>query len=128
MGVSGGGGGGTRSLLIIPAALIVACAVVAERAGLRAAQGWVQLLGAASYAVYLTHFFCTQAVVKLFEHLHAGPQLAWAGFPLAFALVALAGVAVHLRIELPLTEVARRCFAPARAARPASVARAEPSL
>jgi exopolysaccharide production protein ExoZ len=112
----------------LPALVIVAAAVVAERAGHRAGQGWVQLLGAASYAVYLTHFFCTQAVVKLFEHLHAGPELAWAGFPLAFALVAFAGIAVHLGVELPLTELARRCFAPARRQGRAQVARAEPSL
>lgn len=103
----------------LPAVAIVACAVVAERAGVRADRGWVQLLGAASYAVYLTHFFCTQVVVKLAERLDARPVLALALIPVALLLAALAGVAVHLRVELPLTERARRWLAPARAPRPA---------
>lgn len=109
-----------RALIFgVPAVVIVACAVVAERSGLAARQGWVQLLGAASYATYLTHFFCTQAVVKAAERLHAGPALAVALAPLAFLLVAMAGIAAHRGLELPLTEVARRCLAPARAPRDA---------
>jgi exopolysaccharide production protein ExoZ len=108
----------------VPALVIVACAAIVEQTGLRANLGWVQLLGAASYAVYLTHFFCTQAVVKLFERLDVQGALAWAGVPLAFLLVALVGVAAHLRIELPLTELSRRWLAPARPRRPQTVAAA----
>jgi exopolysaccharide production protein ExoZ len=108
-----------RALIFgVPATVIVAAAVIAERAGLRAGQGWVQLLGAASYAVYLTHFFCTQVVVMLAKKAHAGPALALAGFPLAFLLVAVVGVAAHRRLELPLTERARRWLAPPRPAAP----------
>jgi peptidoglycan/LPS O-acetylase OafA/YrhL len=103
----------------VPAVVAVACAVVAERCGLAARQGWVQLLGAASYAVYLTHFFCTQAVVKAAERLHAGPILALVLAILAFLLVAMVGVAAHLWIELPLTERARRLLATRRAPQPA---------
>ncbi len=104
--------GHDRALIFgVPAVAVVACAVIAERAGLRAGLGWVQLLGAASYAVYLTHFFCTQLVQKLADWLHPGPALALAGFPLAFLLVAAAGVLVHRRVELPLTELARRWLA-----------------
>lgn len=118
-----------RSLIFgVPAVVIVASAVIVERTGLRAGQGWLQLLGAASYAVYLTHFFCTQAVVMALGRLHAGPELAWAGFPVAFVLAGGVGVVVHRRVELPLTEVARRCFAPAHAPRRPAVTRAEPSL
>jgi peptidoglycan/LPS O-acetylase OafA/YrhL len=118
-----------RSLIFgAPAVVVVAAAVVAERAGLKAGQGWVQLLGAASYAVYLTHFFATQAVVKVFEYCHAAGPLALLGAPLAFVLVVLIGVLAHLKLELPLTEVARRCLAPKRARRePASKIAAEPA-
>jgi peptidoglycan/LPS O-acetylase OafA/YrhL len=109
--------GGERAVIFgAPAAVIVAAAVVAERAGLRAQTGWVQRLGAASYAIYLSHFFCTQAVVKLAQALNAGPALALAGFPAAFLLVAAVGVAAHRRLELPLTERARRWLAPPRPA------------
>ena len=112
-----------RALIFgVPAVVIVACAVVAERSGLRAEQGGVQLLGAASYATYLTHFFCTQAVVKAAERLHAGPALALALAPLAFLLVAIVGVIAHRGLELPLTELARRCLAPLRTPRQPSVA------
>ena len=109
----------------IPAVVVVACAVVAERCGLASRQGWIQLLGAASYAVYLTHFFCTQIVVKVAEHLHAGPALAYALAPVAFAMAAVVGVVAHRRIELPLTERTRRLLAPSHKARPAPTARAE---
>ena len=95
-----------------PATVVVACAVIAERAGLAARAGWIQLLGAASYAVYLTHFFCTQLVVKAAEWLDAGPVLALAAFPLALLLVTVVGVAAHRRLELPLTGLARRALAP----------------
>jgi exopolysaccharide production protein ExoZ len=121
--------GHDRALMFgAPAVVIVAAAVVAERAGLRAYAGWIQLLGAASYAVYLTHFFCTQAVIKTLQHLHAGPALAWAGFPVAFVFVTIVGVSAHRAVELPLTELARRCFAPPRTPRRTPVAEAESSV
>jgi exopolysaccharide production protein ExoZ len=116
--------GADRAVMFgIAAVVIVACAVIAERAGLRAGQGWIQLLGAASYAIYLTHFFCTQVVVKAAERLAGlGPLAMWALFPVAFLLVAVVGVLAHRTLELPLTELARRCFAPARAPRRESMA------
>jgi exopolysaccharide production protein ExoZ len=110
----------------IPAVVVVACAVVAERCGLAARQGWIQLLGAASYAVYLTHFFCTQVVVKLAEHLHAGVALALALTPVTFVLVGLVGAAAHLWIELPLTERSRRLLTSKRKPHPAPVRAPEP--
>jgi len=97
----------------IPAVVIVASGLIAERAGLRLQQGWIQLLGAASYSTYLTHFFCTQLVTKAAEKLTGlGPLAIWALVPVAFLLVAMVGVFVHRRVELPLTELARRCIAP----------------
>jgi exopolysaccharide production protein ExoZ len=111
-----------RALIFgVPAVAVVACAVIAERAGLTARAAWLQLLGAASYAVYLTHFFCTQAVVKIAERLDAGPAPALALFPIAFLLVAFVGVAAHRRVELPLTGLARRALS---GPRPAAARRA----
>lgn len=97
----------------IPALVIVTCGLIAERAGLVLGQGWIQLLGAASYSTYLTHFFCTQVVTKAAEKLVGfGPVLMWALVPVVFLLVAIVGIFTHRRIELPLTELARRCIAP----------------
>jgi len=97
----------------VPAVVIVACGLIAERAGLVANQKTVQLMGAASYSIYLTHFFCTQIVTKAGEKLaFLGPAALWALVPVAFLLVAIVGVIVHRRLELPLTELARRCIAP----------------
>lgn len=96
-----------------PAVVLVAAGLVAERARLVLDQGWIQLLGAASYSVYLTHFFCTQVVTKAAERLTGfGPLMMWALVPVAFLLVAIVGVFVHRRVELPLTELARKVIAP----------------
>jgi exopolysaccharide production protein ExoZ len=96
-----------------PALVIVACGLVAERAGLALKQGWIQLLGAASYSIYLSHFFCTQAMTKAAERLAGlGPVAMWAFVPAIFIRVAVVGVLVHRRVELPLTDLARRCIAP----------------
>jgi peptidoglycan/LPS O-acetylase OafA/YrhL len=97
----------------VPAVVIVASALVAERAGLVLNHGWIQTLGASSYSVYLTHFFCTQVVTRAAERLAGfGPALMWALAPVAFLLVAMVGVFVHRRVELPLTELARKVVAP----------------
>jgi len=109
----------------VAATVIVACAVIVERSGLAVRAGWVQLLGAASYSVYLTHFFCTQLATKVAERLGLGPVAALAAIPAAFLLVAVVGVAAHRRLELPLTGLARRALAsrrqPASARDPAAL-------
>jgi peptidoglycan/LPS O-acetylase OafA/YrhL len=106
--------GADRALMFgVPAVVIVGSGLVAERAGLTLSAGWIQLLGAASYSTYLTHFFCTQVVVKAAEKLSVlGPAAAWALLPAAFILVAIVGVLAHRRLELPLTDLARRAIAP----------------
>ncbi|HWF64195.1 MAG TPA: acyltransferase [Rhizomicrobium sp.] len=63
----------------IPAFFIVGSALMAERAGLAWKSGWIQLLGAASYSIYLTHFFATQAIVKLAERLDHPPPRRYRG-------------------------------------------------
>ena len=124
-----------RSLMFgIPAVVIVAAALIAERAGLTCSAGWIQLLGAASYSIYLTHFFCTQAIVLVAERFaRLGPAFLFLLVPLAFILIAVVGVVVHKTVELPLTNFARRLLVSSRrgSARPFPAklgkAQAEPS-
>jgi exopolysaccharide production protein ExoZ len=93
----------------IPAFIVVLSAVLIERAGTRATQPLLQLLGEASYSIYLTHFFVTRAVVKAAERIHWDGIMPMIGF-LCLSLfgVSLVGVLTHLWIEKPLTNVARR--------------------
>lgn len=57
-----------RAMLFgVPAFVIVGCALIAERSGLALNARWLQLLGAASYSIYLTHF----SARKLFRSLHS---------------------------------------------------------
>ncbi len=93
----------------VPAFVIIGCALIAERSGLVLNGRWLQLLGAASYSIYLTHFFSTQIVVKLAEHLSRfGTPMMVALVFVAFAMVILVGIAVHIKVELPLTAMVRR--------------------
>jgi peptidoglycan/LPS O-acetylase OafA/YrhL len=84
----------------LPAAVMVAALLALERRGLSASWRWVQALGAASYAIYLSHFFVTQAAVMLARRvgLH-GPWEAAAAAIAAFVGVALLGLALHHTVE-----------------------------
>jgi peptidoglycan/LPS O-acetylase OafA/YrhL len=84
----------------VPAAVIVATALALERRGRAARWAWLQALGAASYSIYLSHFFVTQAVILLARKagLH-GPWEAAGAAALAFFGVALAGLALHKTVE-----------------------------
>jgi peptidoglycan/LPS O-acetylase OafA/YrhL len=84
----------------LPAALVVAAALALERRGLSLDWPWVQALGAASYAIYLSHFFVTQAVVIAARKagLH-GPWEAAGAAIAALIGVALAGLALHRTVE-----------------------------
>lgn len=98
-----------RTLLAgIPAAILVASALVLERAGVKVGWPLVRKLGDASYAIYLTHFFVTQAVTRAAAWANASgaPEIA-ALFVLSFLLVAVVGLIVHARIEAPLSRMAR---------------------
>jgi peptidoglycan/LPS O-acetylase OafA/YrhL len=91
-----------------PAALIlVAAALVLERSGWAIGFPPVLALGDASYALYLTHPFVTQAVVAGTRKLHAE---AWAPAGVLAALVVSCGgaVLVHRLVEAPLLEWTRR--------------------
>ena len=84
----------------LPATVIVAAALALERQGWAARWPWLQTLGAASYAIYLSHFFVTQAVILLALRagLH-GPWDAAAAAAAAFLGVALVGVVLHRTVE-----------------------------
>lgn len=98
-----------RSIMFgIPAFFVVGAALVAERAGLAWKARWVQLLGAASYAIYLTHFFLTQLIVKIADHVGQSAVTSGLLTAAALILVVLVGVMVHWNVELPLTLIARR--------------------
>jgi exopolysaccharide production protein ExoZ len=108
--------GADRSLMFgVPAVVIVTSALIAEQAGFALGARGVQLIGAASYSIYLTHFFCTQTVV------FAAVRFAHFGLPvlipltvLVFPLAAAVGVAAHLMVEKPLTACARRMLKSSR--------------
>lgn len=105
----------------LPGAGIVLCALVLERSGAVLRTGWVQRLGDASYAVYLTHFFVTQAAVKVTDKLGlTGPVATILALIATLVGVAVVGVAVHLLIERPLAKAVRRL----RPRRPAAISAA----
>ena len=90
----------------LPAAAIMAAATLGgapwRPAGRLAALA--VLLGDASYALYLTHPFVVTAAQKLGHKLHvAGGASAWALILAELALCACVAIAVHLRLERPLT-------------------------
>ena len=94
--------GGADRLFVfgLPATVIVAAGLALEREGRAVRWRWLQVLGAASYATYLSHFFVTQAVVLAARRLGLhGPAEAVAAAVAAFAGVAAAGVALHYGLE-----------------------------
>ncbi len=95
---------GTRWLISgLPAALVLASALVLERADKVRKIEWLRLLGDASYALYIWHFFAIGAMRAVWpKDLAAG----WGGaiaFIVLVSAVAIAGsVVAYLLIEKPL--------------------------
>jgi peptidoglycan/LPS O-acetylase OafA/YrhL len=89
----------------IPAVLIVAGALMLERSGVSIRNPMLLMLGAASFSIYLIHQLALQYVLVPLEQVFPAPGpiglvlLALAGFTAAV----LAGVALHVWIEKPLT-------------------------
>ncbi|MBA3837194.1 MAG: acyltransferase [Sphingomonas sp.] len=92
-----------------PAGLIVAVALVFEARGMVARWGAVQLLGAASYALYLIHPLVLAAGTRLTAGL-ASPSLAALVTSAILVGVIVAAVVVHKLIEVPITRFLRRLF------------------
>lgn len=107
----------------LPAAVIVTAALTLERQGRSLCWGWVKALGAASYAIYLSHFFVTQAVILAAHkaHLH-GPVEAAAAAAVALIGVAVTGLALHRTLEQGADRLIDRILTPRSGrARPAAV-------
>lgn len=90
----------------LPSVLIVAGAVALDRWGM----GWrnraAQVLGDASYSIYLTHFFVVGAAVQLAKKLGVNGLPALALFLACVAVVIVVGVLVHRYVERPITRFA----------------------
>jgi exopolysaccharide production protein ExoZ len=87
----------------VPALIVAACAIVLHHSGVSWSNRWLLLLGNASYSLYLTHPFVTQAAQKLGKSIGLTPAIALAGTLSTLILVALVGVGTHLWLEKPLT-------------------------
>ena len=101
----------------LPAAVLVACALAMERGGVAVSSPLIQRLGDASYALYLTHFFVTQAVIKASSVV--GIDTLWPVIATCFGtfvLVGMIGLAVHFTIEKPMSSAARRWLTTAKPA------------
>jgi exopolysaccharide production protein ExoZ len=90
-----------------PSALVVASAIVLHRSGVRVGGRWLLLLGDASYALYLTHPFVTQAAQKAGKLLGLTPGLAAALIPVTLVFVCAVGIITHLAVERPLTRLVK---------------------
>ncbi len=91
-----------------------------ERQGRLRVPAWLQLMGNASYAIYLTHFTALSLLAKLFTHFGAEqnlpPLLSYILLPV---LVVLFGTATHLLIERPILRKLRGRRKPAAPPEPA---------
>lgn len=96
----------------IPAAAILWSCLMLERQGHVASGALIQLLGAASYALYLSHPFVLQAIAKLIAPYNT-PVLGPIAALLAIMLAHVVGIAIHLWIEKPLVGLFRRRHNPA---------------
>ena len=72
-------------------------------------RGLVSLIGDASYSIYLTHFFVTQAGTKLWSHCSAkAPWSASLAAEAAVVVTSLAlGVIVYKFVEQPLSGIVK---------------------
>ena len=109
---------------IVQIGLASACIVFGarwlERLGHVVRSNTVLLLGNASYAIYLTHPFVTQAVSKVADMLSLNSVLVRCLLvPVTYALVMLAGVIVHLMLEKPMTRAIRAAMGVRRKSAPA---------
>ena len=92
----------------VPAVIVVACAIVLHNSGVSWSSRGVLLLGNASYSLYLTHPFVTQATQKLGKALGLSPAVALLGALATLVLVCAVGVATHLWLEKPLTSFVKQ--------------------
>jgi len=90
----------------VPAALVVAGALALERRGIAARSNFIQLLGAASYALYLIHPILLAAGARATAALNNPAAIILVLAVLVVVVVTMA-IAVHKLIELPITRFLR---------------------
>jgi exopolysaccharide production protein ExoZ len=95
----------------LPAAAVTAAAVILHQSGVSVSRRWLLVLGDASYSIYLTHPFVTQAAQKAGKWLGLNKPLAWTLILLTLALVCVVGVLTHYLVERPLTKLSKRIAA-----------------
>jgi exopolysaccharide production protein ExoZ len=91
----------------IPASVVAASAITLHQSGVRWSSRVLLLLGNASYSMYLTHPFVTQAAQKVGKMLGLTPALAAVLTIVTLVAVCITGVVTHLAIEKPLTRLAK---------------------
>lgn len=110
----------THLLFGIGSAIALLGAVEAERSGLLRVPRWMTILGAASFAIYLTHILTLSVLAKAAAKLGLTQMIP---APLAFVLLAsgavAAGIVIHYLVEKPLVKAVgalwrRRTLAPAQ--------------
>ena len=92
----------------LPAFLIVGGGLLLERWGWVVKAAWCLVVGNASYSIYLTHTFVTEAAQKIAAKVQPGAfasSLVVAGTLIAVCVV---GILVHRALEQPLSTLARR--------------------
>ena len=104
-------GAWARFLFGPAAALILIGSVELERTGRLTVPGWLVPLGAASYAIYLTHVVTESALIRGTMSVGAGAL----GAETMALLLALAGIvggfAYHVAVERPTLRIVRRWLA-----------------
>lgn len=85
----------------VPSAGILLAGLSLERSGYALSGRRIQLLGAASYALYLSHPFVLQAIGKVVQPF-TGPAIAAVASILAIIAAQLVGIALHLWLERPM--------------------------
>lgn len=87
-----------------------------ERQGRLRVPAWLQLIGNASYAIYLTHFTLLSFLAKLFIYFGARETLPiLLSFIILPMLAVLLGIAAHISIERPLLRKLQHSLKPVAA-------------
>ncbi|HET6804997.1 MAG TPA: acyltransferase [Frateuria sp.] len=87
----------------VSSAMAIAGLASLEQQGRIAAGRLLQLLGDASYSIYLIHFTMFSAMAKVFQRLgvlHVMPPAAW--YAALFVIACVGGTLLHLMVEKPL--------------------------
>lgn len=99
-------------------ALLIAAAISLDKAGVTHGGPLRDRIAEASFTIYLTHFFVTQATVKIVQHFQlTGPLILWPLVAVTFIGVILVGLTAHRFIEQPLDRLVGKLWNQIRAPR-----------